>query len=174
MAVASTAAMAAPAQASDGVSRPPESLGSGLYFVNHATGKCLEVSNNDGRNGARVQQWKCEDQDSAYWTSHYDDSTGENLYFFTPVSHPTKCLEIADYSKQNGAKAQLWDCVGQANAYWRWKDDRIDGVYRSFFVNLHSGKCLEIADANQSNGAVAQQWDCVGQRNAFWDDKYQP
>ncbi|MEV6908041.1 RICIN domain-containing protein [Amycolatopsis sp. NPDC051071] len=150
------------------VSEISAALGTGAYFVNAASGKCLDRYNNDGHNGARVQQWNCEDQDAAYWDLYEKYIDGNPYYYFASRSHPGKCLEIANYATHNGAKAQIWDCVNQASAYWKAIPANHNGVAYIAFVNYYSNKCLEIAGASSVDGAIAQQWDCAGQPNAMW------
>lgn len=75
-----------------------------------------------------------------------------------------KCLEIDGSSKSNGARAQMWDCRGQAGAVWRFENQ--GGWYR--IINVNSGKCLEIADSRTDNGAPAQQWSCSGGDTQRW------
>ncbi|MER7768620.1 RICIN domain-containing protein [Kitasatospora sp. NPDC096140] len=76
-----------------------------------------------------------------------------------------KCLEIADWSTDNGAPARQWDCTGGANQRWDYVPD--SGGFR--LVNRNSGKCLEIADWSRDNGAPARQWDCTGGWNQHWN-----
>ncbi|MFG2116698.1 RICIN domain-containing protein [Streptomyces sp. NPDC048718] len=79
-------------------------------------------------------------------------------------THNLKCLEIANSSKSNGARAQQWTCKEQAGAAWTLR--HVKGIY--YIVNARSGKCLEIANSSKSNGARAQQWTCKGQAGAKW------
>ncbi|WP_190022345.1 RICIN domain-containing protein [Streptomyces hiroshimensis] len=76
-----------------------------------------------------------------------------------------KCLEIDGSSRSNGARAQQWDCNGQAGSYWTLNSAG-NGWYE--IVNDNSGKCLEVADSSTYNGAVVQQWDCVGNDTQKW------
>ncbi|MEU4730576.1 RICIN domain-containing protein [Streptomyces sp. NPDC023588] len=76
-----------------------------------------------------------------------------------------KCLEISNSSTANGARAQQWDCNGQAGSNWSMADAG-GGTY--YLVNAHSGKCLEIENSSTANGARAQQWDCKGQAGSKW------
>lgn len=76
-----------------------------------------------------------------------------------------KCLEIENSSTSNGARAQIWNCNGQAGALWRFNRNS-DGSY--YLVNNKSGKCLEIADSRTDNGAPAQQWTCAGIATQRW------
>ncbi|MET9855412.1 RICIN domain-containing protein [Streptomyces sp. NPDC006450] len=91
---------------------------------------------------------------SASWTV-------ETLY----ASHSAKCLEIADWRRDNGAPARQWDCTQQANQAWvfSYVGNSADRVVT--LRNAHSGKCLEIADWRTDNGAPARQWDCTGGEN---------
>ncbi|TQM85534.1 ricin-type beta-trefoil lectin protein [Saccharothrix saharensis] len=70
-----------------------------------------------------------------------------------------KCLEIADSSHANGARAQQWLCDGSATTM-RWRVERQGGGKTFRIVNVNSGKCLEIADGSYEDGARAQQWEC--------------
>ncbi|GHF43490.1 hypothetical protein GCM10018790_21400 [Kitasatospora xanthocidica] len=79
-------------------------------------------------------------------------------------AHSGKCLEIADWSWDNGAPARQWDCTGGANQ--RWNFQLAGGIM--MLVNAHSGKCLEVADWSMDNGAPARQWDCTGGWNQGW------
>ncbi|MFF2404387.1 RICIN domain-containing protein [Streptomyces goshikiensis] len=77
-----------------------------------------------------------------------------------------KCLEVADWSKANGAAVRQWTCGDfQANQMW-YEVKGADGSYQ--IVNQNSGKCLEIADWSQADGAVARQWTCTGGANQKW------
>lgn len=85
----------------------------------------------------------------------------DNYYTFTG-KQSARCLDIADISGANGAKAQLWDCSDGANQKFKVVPVG-DG-----WVNLvaaHSGKCLDVAGNSPFDGAQLQQWDCVGGEN---------
>ncbi|MFJ4585496.1 RICIN domain-containing protein [Streptomyces echinatus] len=77
-----------------------------------------------------------------------------------------KCLEVADWRKDNGAPVRQWECTGGANQQWyRWL---YNGGYA--FINVNSGQCLEVADWSTANGAAVRQWTCGGgpQGNQMW------
>ncbi|MBL1087271.1 RICIN domain-containing protein [Streptomyces actinomycinicus] len=77
-----------------------------------------------------------------------------------------KCLEVADWSQNNGAAVRQWTCGNfQANQVW-YEEVNIDGTIQ--IVNQNSGKCLEIADWSQADGAIARQWTCTGGDNQKW------
>ncbi|MEU8465651.1 RICIN domain-containing protein [Streptomyces sp. NPDC029003] len=79
-----------------------------------------------------------------------------------------KCLEIKDWSTQNGAPAQQWSCGNnQANQVWQVTVDP-DMPNVVTLRSPNSGKCLEIGDWSTANGAPARQWDCTGKVNQKW------
>ncbi|MCO1575667.1 RICIN domain-containing protein [Crossiella sp. SN42] len=131
--------------------------------------KCLETANNTGHNGARVQQWNCAAQPAAYWIFNLHHHNGTvPVYWIQHKEHPAQCLKIAGPSSANGARAELYTCAGQREAYWELRLKEDDPRY-AYLRNELTGKCLQIAGASQANGAVAEQWDCQGQQNAYWN-----
>jgi Ricin-type beta-trefoil lectin domain len=96
-------------------------------------------------------------------TAQSATTLGTGLYFFKNSSG--KCLEIDNSSLGDGAKAQQWECKGQAGMFWRIYDN---GIFGYLIVNYNSGRCLEIDNSSWSNGAKAQQWECKGQTGANW------
>ncbi|MFD5697077.1 RICIN domain-containing protein [Streptomyces lasiicapitis] len=79
-----------------------------------------------------------------------------------------RCLEIADSSSANGARAQQWSCNGQDAARWRMSWVNSERVYFKL-VNKATGKCLEIENSSKANGARAQQWACKsGVQGQIW------
>ncbi|MEU9704198.1 RICIN domain-containing protein [Streptomyces sp. NPDC047981] len=83
--------------------------------------------------------------------------------------HSNQCLEVADWSKANGAAVRQWPCTGGDNQKWVrwWHSDQDSSAF--YYLNLHSGKCLEIGGWGRNNGATANQWDChYGQNQLFY------
>ncbi|GHF67819.1 hypothetical protein GCM10018790_52240 [Kitasatospora xanthocidica] len=70
------------------------------------------------------------------------------------------CLEIGDWSTDNGAAARMWSCTGGANQNW--------SLVNGSLVDANSGKCLEIGGWSTDNGAPSEQWDCNGGANQKW------
>ncbi|MFB7216130.1 RICIN domain-containing protein [Streptomyces sp. NPDC056255] len=79
-----------------------------------------------------------------------------------------QCLEIADSSKSNGARAQQWTCVGQAGSYWYFEPVVKGGASYYRIRNTNSNKCLEVADSRTDNGAPVQQWTCYDLPGQLW------
>src|SRR5664279_872689 len=58
----------------------------------------------------------------------------------------------------NGARVDMYDCLGQANQRWYWYGDQI----RSYYNN----RCL--SHDLGGNGARVDMYDCLGQANQRW------
>lgn len=76
-----------------------------------------------------------------------------------------KCLDVTGVSYQNGAKIQLYDCLGgtQYNQVVYFAVvNQAEYWYQIKFA--HSGKCLDVEGGpyNTSYPVVLQQWDCLG------------
>ncbi|MFH9725139.1 RICIN domain-containing protein [Streptomyces sp. NPDC017254] len=85
-----------------------------------------------------------------------DASTGGPTRIINRASG--KCLEVADWSLDNGAPVRQWDCTGGDNQRW-WVVDP-DGVNQFTLVNVHSGRCVDIPNGNVANGVQLIQWTC--------------
>ncbi|MEV4432006.1 RICIN domain-containing protein [Streptomyces sp. NPDC049585] len=90
------------------------------YFmiVNRNSGKCLEFENSSTDNGARAQQWDCNERLAGHWWRGVQMSNGkwaiENL-------NSRKVLEISNSSYANGAPAQQWSLsVTAPGQEWIW------------------------------------------------------
>ncbi|MGW0515807.1 RICIN domain-containing protein [Crossiella sp. NPDC003009] len=146
-------------------------------LVNVNSGKCLEIADYGTHNGARAQQWRCEGVHSQHWVWHYlSNSTQGSIewrHYWLKNRHSGKCLEIADSSTANGARAQQWDCDGRAGGQI-WTIAYTSGstfpLRRGSLENgFVSTRCLEIADSSKANGARAQQWQCANINTMNWD-----
>ncbi len=79
------------------------------------------------------------------------------------------CLEVAQESRSNGARVQVWTCNNRSHQKWT---DRPTGGRWFRIVNVHSGKCLNRYD----DGAVKQYTcgDSWGATNDQWQFALQP
>lgn len=76
------------------------------------------------------------------------------------AGHSGQCLEVADWSKANGAAVRQWPCTGGANQKWELYYYTSTPISAFYYRNVNSGKCMEIAGWGRNNGATANQWDC--------------
>ncbi|MEU4267264.1 RICIN domain-containing protein [Streptomyces sp. NPDC026092] len=87
------------------------------------------------------------------------------------AEHSGQCLEVADWSKANGAAVRQWPCTGGDNQKWhRYSQQNDNGAF--YYVNVNSGKCLEIGGWGRNNGATANQWDCHWGLNQVFRGQY--
>lgn len=142
-------------------------------LVNVGTGKCLEIADGSHADGARAQQWDCGGVRHQTWrwelTGIWYDQWEQERHNYRLINVESgKCLEIADFSRADGARAQQWTCAGVGSQIW---DFPYAGHRRTMIYNFHSGKALEIADGSRANGARAQQWSTpyIPPNHMQWD-----
>jgi hypothetical protein len=141
---------------------PAPPLAGGLYTLTaHHSGKCLDVADARGDNGADVQQWDCTNGNNQKWNLV---SKGGDVYTLAAL-HSGRCLDVAGARNDNGADVLQWDCHGKDNQAWRITKEG-DGSYR--LTARHSGKCLDVAGAELKKGANVFQWDCHSGNNQKW------
>jgi len=122
-------------------------------IVGKGSGRCVDVSEWERRNGAKIHIWRCgNNQGNQMW---YLKRAGR--YYLIISIHSGKCLDVKDWNRSNGAIVHQWDCHGGANQQWRIRY-RGGGYYE--IVSAHSGKCLDVKDRRTNDGAVLHMWDC--------------
>jgi Ricin-type beta-trefoil lectin domain len=91
--------------------------------------------------------------------------------FFRPLSnqlvatHSQKCLDVPQWSLNDGMPVVQWACNGGDNQTWNIEHTS-DGYSR--LIARHSGKCLDVRDASTEDGAAIIQWSCHGGANQQW------
>lgn len=73
-----------------------------------------------------------------------------------------KCIDIMNFSHDNGAPVISYPCHGGNNQRW---DVLPQGDGFVLLRSRESGKCLEIDAWSKDSGHIAQQWDCHGGDN---------
>ncbi|GAA2463107.1 hypothetical protein GCM10010273_56160 [Streptomyces lavendulocolor] len=150
----------------------PASSASASWTVNtlyaaHST-KCLEIADWSMNNGAPARQWNCGGQQANQaWVFTYVGDSANNVVTLRNA-HSGKCLEIADWSMNNGAPARQYECTGGENQQFYLWANTVGSGYA--LLAGHSDKCLEVADWSQNNGAAVRQWTCGAgpQANQIW------
>ncbi|MGW2543440.1 RICIN domain-containing protein [Kitasatospora sp. NPDC001574] len=120
---------------------------SAVEFVNHESGKCLEVADWRTDDGAPVRQWTCTGGDNQKW--QVTDGLVVNI-------HSGKCLEIPGWSTGLATQAGQWDCHGGDNQ--RWIAYLRSNSGSRIIVNKHSNLVIGVADASHDDGAPIVQW----------------
>jgi hypothetical protein len=86
----------------------------------------------------------------------------------TTGAGPNDCLDVAEWSTEDGAIVRQYACHGGDNQLWYL--DRTDVGAPGWQVrNRNSGKCLAAAAAGSVNGAEVVQWTCeAADLNTLW------
>src|SRR5262249_36842610 len=112
-----------------------------------ASGKCIDVPNQNFVDGQAVQLYDCNGTDAQKWT--YDPVT-QLLH----AKQNDKCLDARAYGTANGTVAQIWACnAGATNQRWQQGSS---GFRPSHVAN----KCLDVSAGGTANGTKIQLWDC--------------
>jgi alpha-galactosidase len=70
-----------------------------------------------------------------------------------------RCLDDPGWSRDDGARIEIWDCNGGANQLWTRTPAGQLVVY---------GKCLDAYDNRTAPGTAVELWTCNGGRNQQW------
>merc|ERR1712196_100964 len=70
---------------------------------------------------------------------------------------------------ENGAKIQIWDCVGEGNTQapnqeWSYESGEL-GIYHK---GSDGKKCIDLPKSDTRNGVEVQLWDCDGSEGQLW------
>ncbi|HEX5682813.1 MAG TPA: RICIN domain-containing protein [Ideonella sp.] len=142
-------------------STPPDKIDPKKWYkvVNSNSGKCVDDADFGIKNGAKVQQWDCNDstpQKNQLWKFK---PTGGGYYKVLVQQLKTLAWSTTNQGTGNGTPVQLWT-YGDAN-HQQWKAESLgNGAWR--FVGRGSGKCLDVPAASKENGVQLQIYDCNG------------
>jgi hypothetical protein len=131
-------------------------------IVNPASGKCVDIYNNDFSNEAKVQLYDCNGGANQEWS--LQEGTIVN-----PSSG--KCLDIYNHDGlspdqyKDETKVELYTCNGNPNQQWELQGGQL--------VNPPSGKCLDIYSPHGAleNDTPLQLFTCgkAGKKNQQWE-----
>ncbi|ASW57724.1 1,4-beta-xylanase [Plantactinospora sp. KBS50] len=144
---------AAPTTAAPTTAAPTTAAPSGAKHIRGTgSGRCIDVPNGSGTNGAQVQLYDCWNTSGQLWTY----TSGKQLQVLG-----NKCLDAYGQGTANGTQVVIWDCNGQANQQWNVNSNgSISGV--------QSGRCLDAVGAGTANGTKIQLYACSGGSNQQW------
>ena len=130
-------------------------------IVNKASGKCLDLQEQNNRNGGFTSVYVCVDHPNQTWKINALD----NDYVRIVNEASGKCLDLQEQNNRNGGFANVYDCVDHPNQ--TWKINNLGNGYVRI-VNKASGKCLDLQEQNNRNGGFASVYDCVDHPNQTW------
>jgi len=133
-----------------------------LYsVVNRNSGKLLEVVNASTANGANVQQWTNNSNNSQRWRL---EDAGGGYYRLVNVNSG-QLLEVVNALTTNGANVQQWPANGHNCQQWRFQNAG-NGFY--YLENRNSGKVLDVSNRSTADGGNVVQWTNNGGTNQQW------
>ncbi|WP_432838683.1 RICIN domain-containing protein [Dactylosporangium sp. CA-092794] len=125
---------------------------------------CLDADTNTiGRNGTKVQLWRCNDTTQQDW--YYQPVTSSDGVIKNTRAGSGYCLDANVHELgSNGTSITLWSCNGSAQQRWSGVDTR---TIRNVAAGV--GFCLD-ADANAigSDGTKITLWGCNSRVQQQW------
>lgn len=124
----------------------------GYLLVTGLNNLCLDVSNGNTGNGAKLITWECYGGPAQRFFFDGGKIRNENS---------GKCLDIVAANPGRGAGVQMFDCHNDWPAQkWHWDGGRL--------VSDMNGACLDIAAGNRYPGATIMMWECNGSTAQEW------
>ena len=138
---------------------------SGDYKLqNRNSGKFLDLDNNTDNNTAIVQYDDEYIDATQIWT--LTEIGGEKgVYSICTSVNKRQGMDVADWSKDNGAQVQLYEYIGNRNQQFIVVE-KGDGYYQ--FVSRLSGKVIEIPSSSKDNGEWIKLYDNNGTNTQQW------
>jgi alpha-galactosidase len=118
-------------------------------LVSAASGRCLDIPQNNTANGTQPVIWDCNGGANQRWIS-----SGQTLQSLG------KCLD-APLNAAAGSKVQIWDCNGGTNQRWTHNSN-------GTVTGQQSGLCLDVSAAATANGTPVILWYCTAAANQRW------
>ncbi|MCO5995508.1 lectin [Actinoallomurus rhizosphaericola] len=131
-------------------SAPPSYAGSGGTttrtgpITSGIAGKCVDVANSSGANGAHVQLYTCNNTNAQKWTVQGDGT----------LTAFGKCMDVNNSGTADGTKVQLYDCNSTGAQQWTYD------TANKALVNPESGKCLDDPNSTTTDGTQLQIYTC--------------
>jgi pimeloyl-ACP methyl ester carboxylesterase len=142
--------------------RPPsQGLSSFKRIENKASGRCLDLQEQNNRNGGFANVYDCVDHPNQAWKIN-DLGNG---YVKIENKASGRCLDLQEQNNRNGGFANVYDCVDHPNQAWKIND--LGNGYVKI-ENKASGRCLDLQEQNNRNGGFANVYDCVNHPNQTW------
>jgi hypothetical protein len=126
----------------------------GIYtqYKGRNSGKCLKIEGRGTDDGAKLQLWRCIDDDSEKFM--YNPFTQE-----LKVKSSGKCLDLVRNDYKN--RIQQTQCTRDPGQKWAYDN--------GLFKNMASGKCLNVERDSKEDGTHIIMYDCNAYGNMQWD-----
>ena len=139
---------------------------SGDYKLqNRNSGKFLDLDNNNTDNKTAIVQYDDEGIDATQIWTLTEIGGGKGVYSICTSVNKRQGMDVADWSKDNGAQVQLYEYNGNRNQQFIVVE-KGDGYYQ--FVSRLSGKVIEIPSSSKDNGEWIKLYDNNGTNTQQW------
>ena len=139
---------------------------SGDYKLqNRNSGKFLDLDNNNTDNNTAIVQYDDEYIDATQIWTLTEIGGEKGVYSICTSVNKRQGMDVADWSKDNGAQVQLYEYSGNRNQQFIVVE-KGDGYYQ--FVSRLSGKVIEIPSSSKDNGEWIKLYDNNGTNTQQW------
>lgn len=139
---------------------------SGDYKLqNRNSGKFLDLDNNSTDNQTAIVQYDDEYMDATQIWTLTEIGGEKGVYSICTSANKRQGMDVADWSKNNGAQVQLYEYIGNRNQQFIVVE-KGDGYYQ--FVSRLSGKVIEIPSSSKDNGEWIKLYDNNGTNTQQW------
>ena len=139
---------------------------SGDYKLqNRNSGKFLDLDNNNTGNQTAIVQYDDEYMDATQIWTLTEIGGEKGVYSICTSANKRQGMDVADWSKNNGAQVQLYEYNGNRNQQFIVVE-KGDGYYQ--FVSRLSGKVIEIPSSSKDNGEWIKLYDNNGTNTQQW------
>ena len=139
---------------------------SGDYKLqNRNSGKFLDLDNNNTDNKTAIVQYDDEYIDATQIWTLTEIGGEKGVYSICTSANKRQGMDVADWSKNDGAQVQLYEYNGNRNQQFIVVE-KGDGYYQ--FVSRLSGKVIEIPSSSKDNGEWIKLYDNNGTNTQQW------
>ena len=140
-------------------------LSGNFKIMNRNSGKYLDLDNNKTDNNTAIVQFDDEGVDASQTWTFTEVMNGKGVYSICSYGNKNRGMDVADFSKENGAQVQLYDYLGNPHQQFILYDCG-EGYYQ--LVARNSGKVVEIPQSSKGNGEWIKIYDNNGTHTQQW------
>lgn len=140
-------------------------LSGNFKIMNRNSGKYLDLDNNKTDNNTAIVQFDDEGVDASQTWTFTEVMNGKGVYSICSYGNKNRGMDVADFSKDNGAQVQLYDYLGNPHQQFILYDCG-EGYYQ--LVARNSGKVVEIPQSSKGNGEWIKIYDNNGTHTQQW------
>ena len=140
-------------------------LSGNFKIMNRNSGKYLDLDNNKTDNNTAIVQFDDEGVDASQTWTFTEVMNGKGVYSICSYGNKNRGMDVADFSKDNGAQVQLYDYLGNPHQQFILYDCG-EGYYQ--LVARNSGKVVEIPHSSKGNGEWIKIYDNNGTPTQQW------